>query len=334
MKILLTGGVGYIGSHTAVALAQAGHEVTLFDNLSNSRPEVVDHIEKIVGYRIPLIEGDVRDTEMLSIALRDQGTDAVIHLAGLKAVGDSVREPIEYFSNNVQGAISLLKAMHLNAIKRIVFSSSATVYGTPQYLPYDEEHPTQAINPYGRTKLHVEEMLQDLALSDSGWQIAILRYFNPVGAHDSGLIGEQPNGVPNNLMPYLAQVASGRLRELTVFGDDYPTRDGTGERDYIHVMDLAEGHLAALNFLAQKQGWHAFNLGTGHATTVMELVRQFEHASNRHIPLSISGRRAGDLPAYYAKATKAKQVLGWEAKRGIEDMCSSAWRWERGLHDH
>lgn len=334
MNVLLTGGTGYIGSHTAVTLAEAGHRVTLFDNLCNSQRDVVSRLEKITGQAITFVEGDVRDTALLSTTLRQHKIDAVIHFAGLKAVADSVAHPVDYFATNVQGSISLLQAMQANHIKTLVFSSSATVYGVPQYLPYDEAHPTNAINPYGRTKLHVEGMLSDLAASDPVWSIAVLRYFNPVGAHNSALIGELPNGVPNNLMPYLVQVASGRLRELRVFGGDYETRDGTGERDYIHVMDLAEGHLAALDFLSEHTGWHAFNLGTGNSTSVLELVHTFESVTGKAIPVKIVERRAGDLPAYYAKPAKAHQVLGWKAKRGVKEMCLSAWCWEVGYsHD-
>jgi UDP-glucose 4-epimerase len=275
------------------------------------------------------VDGDMRDTKLLSDTLKQKNINAVIHFAGLKAVSDSVKNPIDYFSNNVHGSLSLVQAMQQNGIKKLVFSSSATVYGAPQYLPYDEDHPTNAINPYGRSKLHIEEMLSDLANSDPLWSIVVLRYFNPLGAHESALIGERPSGTPNNLMPYLLQVASGRLAKLNIFGDDYPTSDGTGERDFIHVMDLAEGHLAALNFIFHKLGWHAINLGTGNSTSVLELVRKFECATHKKIPLKITSRRLGDLPAYYAKTNKAKKLLGWEAKRSIEDMCLTAWAWEK-----
>jgi len=333
MNVLLTGGTGYIGSHTAVVLANAGHRVTLFDNLCNSQRDVVSRLEEITGQAMDFVEGDVRDTALLSSTFKQYNIDAVIHFAGLKAVGDSVAHPLDYFATNVQGSISLLQAMQANEIKTLVFSSSATVYGEPQYLPYDEAHPTNAINPYGRTKLHVEEMLSDLAASDPTWSIAVLRYFNPVGAHDSALIGELPTGVPNNLMPYLVQVASGRQDVLRVFGSDYDTCDGTGERDYIHVMDLAEGHMAALNFLADNTGWHAVNLGTGSATSVLALVHTFESVTGKTIPVNMVGRRAGDLPAYYANPAKAQTLLGWCAKRSVEEMCVSAWRWEEGCTD-
>ena len=328
MNVLLTGGTGYIGSHTAVVLTNAGHRVTLFDNLCNSQRDLVSRLEEITGQAMDFVEGDVRDTALLSSTFKQYNIDAVIHFAGLKAVGDSVAHPLDYFATNVQGSISLLQAMQANEIKTLVFSSSATVYGEPQYLPYDEAHPTNAINPYGRTKLHVEEMLSDLAASDPTWSIAVLRYFNPVGAHDSALIGELPTGVPNNLMPYLVQVASGRQDVLRVFGSDYDTCDGTGERDYIHVIDLVEGHMAALNFLADNTGWHAVNLGTGSATSVLALVHTFESVTGKTIPVNMVGRRPGDLPAYYANPAKAQTLLGWCAKRSVEEMCVSAWRWE------
>ena len=333
MNVLLTGGTGYIGSHTAVVLANAGHRVTLFDNLCNSQRDVVSRLEEITGQAMDFVEGDIRDTALLSSTFKQYNIDAVIHFAGLKAVGDSVAHPLDYFATNVQGSISLLQAMQANEIKTLAFSSSATVYGEPQYLPYDEAHPTNAVNPYGRTKLHVEEMLSDLAASDPTWSIAVLRYFNPVGAHDSALIGELPTGVPNNLMPYLVQVASGRQDVLRVFGSDYDTCDGTGERDYIHVIDLAEGHMAALNFLADNTGWHAVNLGTGSATSVLALVHTFESVTGKTIPVNMVGRRAGDLPAYYANPAKAQTLLGWCAKRSVEEMCVSAWRWEEGCTD-
>lgn len=333
MNVLLTGGTGYIGSHTAVVLTNAGHRVTLFDNLCNSQRDLVSRLEEITGQAMDFVEGDVRDTALLSSTFKQYNIDAVIHFAGLKAVGDSVAHPLDYFATNVQGSISLLQAMQANEIKTLVFSSSATVYGEPQYLPYDEAHPTNAINPYGRTKLHVEEMLSDLAASDPTWSIAVLRYFNPVGAHDSALIGELPTGVPNNLMPYLVQVASGRQDVLRVFGSDYDTCDGTGERDYIHVIDLVEGHMAALNFLADNTGWHAVNLGTGSATSVLALVHTFESVTGKTIPVNMVGRRPGDLPAYYANPAKAQTLLGWCAKRSVEEMCVSAWRWEEGCTD-
>jgi UDP-glucose 4-epimerase len=274
----------------------------------------------------------VRDTDKLEGALKAYKIDAVIHFAGLKAVGESVEKPIDYYDNNVTGTISLLKAMRAADVKTLVFSSSATVYGDPQYLPLDEAHPTSATNPYGRSKLQIEEILADVATSDGSWRIACLRYFNPVGAHDSGLIGEDPNDIPNNLMPYIAQVASGRLPKLNVFGDDYDTKDGTGVRDYIHVMDLAEGHNAALDFLEHETGWHAINLGTGTGYSVLEMVKAFEAASKRSVSYKIAPRRAGDIASCYAKADKAKQQLAWQAARTLEDMCTSTWKFHRSLN--
>ncbi|WP_374276676.1 UDP-glucose 4-epimerase GalE [Azonexus sp.] len=331
MNILLTGGTGYIGSHTAVVLAEAGHRPVLLDNLSNSSADVVDRLAQITGTRFPFIEGDIRDTALLRRVLADEGIGAVVHFAGLKAVGESVEQPLRYYDNNVGGTISLLQAMDETGVGTLVFSSSATVYGQPAYLPLDEVHPTGATNPYGRTKLHIEEMLAELAASGTNWRIACLRYFNPVGAHASGLIGEDPNGIPNNLMPYIARVAGGRLPFLNVFGDDYPTPDGTGVRDYIHVMDLAEGHRAALDFLAGSAGagWHAFNLGTGCGYSVLDMVRAFEQASGRPVPYRIAPRRPGDVAACYAKADKAADQLAWRALRSLDDMCASTWHFQQ-----
>jgi len=329
MNILLTGGNGYIGSHTAVVLAQAGHQVVLYDNLCNSRADVAQRLARIVGRPLPLVQGDVRDGARLTQTLRAHAIEAVVHFAGLKAVGESVARPLDYYDNNVAGTVQLLQAMHTAEVRKLVFSSSATVYGEPQYLPLDEAHPTRATNPYGRSKLHIEDMLADLAASDASWRIACLRYFNPVGAHDSGLIGEDPQGVPNNLMPYVAQVAGGRRERLQVFGGDYPTPDGTGVRDYIHVMDLAEGHEAALRFLQTQPGWHAFNLGTGQGHSVLEMVRAFEGASGRAVPYVIVGRRPGDVATCYASADKAARLLQWRARRGLQEMCESTWRWQR-----
>jgi UDP-glucose 4-epimerase len=327
-RVLLTGGMGYIGSHTAVVLTEAGHEVVLYDNLCNSKVSVLDRLETIIWKRLPFIEGDVRDTDKVEGVLKAHKIDAVIHFAGLKAVGESVEKPIDYYDNNVTGTISLLKAMRAAEVKTLVFSSSATVYGDPQYLPLDEAHPTSATNPYGRSKLQIEEILADVAKSDTSWHIACLRYFNPVGAHDSGLIGEDPNDIPNNLMPYIAQVASGKLPKLNVFSDDYDTKDGTGVRDYIHVMDLAEGHNAALDFLEHETGWHAINLGTGTGYSVLEMIKAFEAASGQSVPYQIAPRRAGDIASCYAKADKARQKLGWLATRTLEDMCASAWQFQ------
>ena len=331
MNILLTGGAGYISSHTAVVLSQLGHQVVLYDNLSNSSDAVLEKLAQITSQCMHFVKGDVRDTELLRNALASHGIDAVIHFAGLKAVGESVERPVDYYANNVQGTISLLQAMQLEKIKTLVFSSSATVYGEPEYLPLDENHPTSATNPYGRSKLHIEEILNDVAKSDHQWRIVCLRYFNPVGAHESGLIGENPNGVPNNLMPYIAQVAAGQRPELSVFGGDYPTPDGTGVRDYIHVMDLAEGHAAALNFLTETTGWHAINLGTGKGCSVLEMVDAFEKASCRKVPYAVVARRAGDVAACYADPKKAGELLNWTANRSLEEMCASSWRFQQAV---
>ena len=315
MNILLTGGTGYIGSHTAVDLVEAGHKVVLFDNLSNSCRDVVGRLERITNQSIPFVEGDIRDTLLLSKTITEKKVDAVIHFAGFKAVGESVKRPLEYFDNNVGGTISLLEAMQENHVKMLVFSSSATVYGEPQYLPIDENHPTSATNPYGRTKLHIEEILQDVVASDSAFGVVCLRYFNPVGAHESGLIGESPDGTPNNLMPFVSQVAAGKRVKVSVFGDDYPTVDGTGVRDYIHVLDLASGHLAAINFLDGTKGWHAINLGTGYGSSVLEMIGQFSSSSDRSIPCEVVGRRPGDVASCYASAEKAEKLLKWKATR-------------------
>lgn len=329
MSILLTGGTGYIGSHAAVVMAQAGHDVVLFDNFCNSQPDVAKRVANITGKQIPLVQGDVRDTKLLDSTLRQHGVTAVMHFAGLKAVGESVQMPVDYYANNVQGTISLLQAMQATGVRQLVFSSSATVYGEAQYLPYDEDHPRTATNPYGRTKLQVEEILEDLAASDASWHIALLRYFNPVGAHESGLIGELPNGIPNNLMPFVAQVATGQRTHLNVFGDDYETMDGTGERDYIHVMDLVEGHRCALEWLQHNYGCTAFNLGTGRGNTVLEMVRAFEAASGRSVPYQIVDRRPGDVAKSYANVEKARSQLNWSAQRTLDHMCASTWNWQR-----
>ncbi len=329
MNVLLTGGMGYIGSHTVVVLLRAGHQVVLYDNLSNSSDKVLEKLYQITGKPIPFVKGDVRDTELLKATLAAHEIDAVIHFAGLKAVGKSVEKPVEYYANNVQGTISLLQAMQPVGIKTLVFSSSATVYGEPRYLPLDENHPTSATNPYGRSKLHIEEMLKDVAASASDWRIACLRYFNPVGAHESGLIGENPNGVPNNLMPYIAQVATGQRTVLNVFGGDYPTENGTGVRDYIHVMDLAEGHAASLGFLSRTTGWHAVNLGTGQGYSVLDMVQAFEKVSGCQVPYQIVARRAGDVAACYANPNKASECLNWRAMRSLDDMCASTWRFQQ-----
>lgn len=332
MSILLTGGTGYIGSHTAVVLAGAGHQVVLYDNLANSSASVVDRLTTIIGRRPVFTQGDIRDTEQLIRTMKAHGVTRVVHFAGLKAVGDSVEKPLDYYDNNVAGTVSLLKAMAAVGARTLVFSSSATVYGIPEYLPYDEAHPTRATNPYGRTKLQIEEILADLANSDPQWRIARLRYFNPVGAHDSGLIGEDPLGIPNNLMPYIARVAAGQLEQLAVFGNDYPTPDGTGVRDYIHVMDLAEGHRAALDYLAAHPGGAGactWNLGTGQGYSVLEMVEAFAAASGKDIPYRIAPRRAGDIAAFYADPGKAARELGWQARRSLAEMCASTWQFQQ-----
>ena len=329
MNVLLTGGAGYIGNHTAVALFEAGHRVVVYDNFSNSERGALKRLEQILGAPVTTIEGDVRDTALLQRTLTVQQIDAVIHFAGLKAVGESVRIPIDYYANNVQGTISLLQAMQRTPCRTLVFSSSATVYGDPQYLPINEQHPTAATNAYGRSKLHIEQILGDVSLSDPAWRLVVLRYFNPVGAHSSGLIGENPNGIPNNLMPFVAQVAVGKLRELSVYGQDYNTPDGTGVRDYIHVMDLAEGHVAALNYLKQHAGIHTFNLGTGRGYSVLEMVAAFEAASSKPVPYKIAPRRAGDIASSYASVDFAAQALGWQATRDLKQMCESSWKFQQ-----
>ncbi len=329
MRILLTGGAGYIGSHTAVVLSRLDHDVVLFDNLSNSGSEVIERISKISGKDIEFFYGDVRDTPALRFTINKYCVDAVIHFAGLKSVGDSVVNPIDYYANNVQGTISLVQAMQETSVRTLVFSSSATVYGQPEYLPLDERHPVRATNPYGRSKVHVEDALNDLSASNPDWRVVCLRYFNPVGAHESGLIGENPSGQPNNLMPYLAQVASGMRPHLNIFGNNYPTPDGTGVRDFIHVMDLAEGHAAALDFLTTHVGWHAINLGTGLSHSVIEMVCAFERASGKKIPYQVVSRRHGDVAACYADPSKAAELLNWKACRTLEDMCASAWNYQK-----
>jgi UDP-glucose 4-epimerase len=327
--ILVTGGAGYIGSHTCVELLSAGQDVVVFDNFSNSHPESLKRVEAITGRKIQLVEGDIRDQAALEEALRRFRCTSVIHFAGLKAVGESVEKPLDYYDNNVIGTHRLLKAMGNCGVKTLVFSSSATVYGEPQRLPLTEDHPLSATNPYGRTKLVIEDMLRDLHRSDPSWQIGILRYFNPVGAHVSGLIGEDPQGIPNNLMPFVAQVAVGRREQLKVWGDDYPTPDGTGVRDYIHVVDLAIGHLKALKRLSEPQCFEV-NLGTGTGYSVLDVVKAFEKASGRPVPYELAPRRPGDVASCYADPAFAAELLDWRAERGIEAMCVDAWRWQSG----
>ena len=325
---LVTGGLGYIGSHTVVELLAAGHRVRIVDNLSNSKIAVLDRIEEISGRRPEFIKADIRDRGAMRDALA--GSDAVIHFAGLKAVGESVEKPLLYYRNNVEGSIALFEAMAETGVKTVVFSSSATVYGDPQSVPIREDAPLSATNPYGRSKLMIEDILRDVAKADPSWRIGLLRYFNPVGAHASGRIGEDPNGIPNNLMPYVAQVAVGKLECLSVFGNDYPTPDGTGVRDYIHVVDLAKGHLAALATLERRDGLLTVNLGTGCGYSVLEMVKAFEKASGRPVPYRIAPRRAGDIATCYADPTLAAELLGWRAEKNLEDMCADAWRWQSG----
>lgn len=325
--ILVTGGAGYIGSHTCVELLNSGQDVVVFDNFCNSHPESIRRVEKITGKKVAVVKGDIRDQADVEAALRQYDCQSVIHFAGLKAVGESVEKPLEYYDNNVIGTHRLLQAMINCGVKTLVFSSSATVYGDPQRLPLTEDHPLSATNPYGRTKLVIEDMLRDLYRSDSSWRIGILRYFNPVGAHESGLIGEDPQGIPNNLMPFVAQVAVGRRDCLKVWGSDYPTPDGTGVRDYIHVVDLANGHLKALARLSSPQCFEV-NLGTGMGYSVLEVVRAFAEASCRQVPFELAPRRAGDIAACYADPTFASSMLGWRAERGLDAMCVDAWRWQ------
>lgn len=325
--ILVTGGAGYIGSHTCVELLRAGMDVVVFDNFSNSHPESLKRVESITGRKVKLVEGDIRDQAAVAAALRQFDCQAVIHFAGLKAVGESVEKPLEYYDNNVIGTHRLLSAMSECGVKTLVFSSSATVYGEPQRLPLTEDHPLSATNPYGRTKLVIEDMLRDLYRSDPSWRIGILRYFNPVGAHESGLIGEDPQGMPNNLMPFVAQVAVGRREQLKVWGDDYPTPDGTGVRDYIHVVDLAIGHLKALACLSDPQCF-AVNLGTGTGYSVLDVVKAFEKASGRPVPYELAPRRSGDVASCYADPAFAAELLNWRAERNMDAMCVDAWRWQ------
>lgn len=324
MNVLLTGGCGYIGSHIAVVLMQVGHEAVILDNLSNSSADVVDRVESIIGRRPAFHKGDVADVDLVRRVLRDHSIDSVIHLAGLKSVAESVQQPLRYFQNNLCGALGLLEAMNAESVVNLVFSSSATIYGNPKYLPVDEEHPKSVVNAYGRTKLQIENVLYDICKSGTDLGVVCLRYFNPVGSHESGLIGDRPNGIPNNLMPYVVQVAAGERTHLNVFGGDYPTVDGTGVRDFIHVMDLAEGHVAALEYLAERRGWHAFNLGTGRGYSVLEMVKAFEHVTGRHVPHKIVARREGDVACSYADVRLALHDLNWKASRTLEDMCSSA----------
>lgn len=328
MAILITGGAGYIGSHTCVELLNTNYEIVVVDNFCNSNPEAIHRIRKITGCSFPFYQIDLLDEDSLDRVFRENNIEAVIHFAGLKAVGESVAFPLTYYSTNIISTLTLCKTMQRHQVKKLVFSSSATVYGTPVTFPIAEESHLGAINPYGRTKLMIEEMLKDLYQSDHDWSISILRYFNPVGAHDSGLIGEDPNGVPNNLMPYITQVAIGKLKQLSVFGNQYPTVDGTGIRDYIHVVDLAKGHLKALEKASFSSGIEVYNLGTGKGYSVLEMIKAFEKASGKKISYKIVHARPGDVAICYADSGKAKGNLGWEAKKKIDEMCEDAWRWQ------
>jgi UDP-glucose 4-epimerase len=332
--VLVTGGTGFIGSHTAVELLAAGRDVLIVDNLCNSKASVLDRIERIAGRRPGFAELDIRDRSALRALMAGSRIESVVHFAGLKAVAESVEKPLSYYDNNVTGSAALLACMAEVGIRTIAFSSSATVYGEPASVPIREDFPTSPGNPYGRTKLVVEHMLQDVAAADPAWSVAILRYFNPVGAHDSGLIGEDPKGIPNNLMPYIAQVAEGRLKELPVFGFDYPTPDGTGVRDYIHVADLARGHLAALDALRPGAGVLTVNLGTGRGYSVLEMVTAFVRATGKEVPYRRMPRRAGDIAQCYADPRRARELLGWRAKLGVDAMCADAWRWQRWASDN
>ncbi len=328
MRILVTGGAGYIGTHTLVELLKNGHSPVVVDNLRNSRIEALDRVREITGKDFPFYKADILDKEALHKIFSENSIEAVIHFAGLKAVGESVEKPLEYYHNNVTGTISLLEVMRINNVRKMVFSSSATVYGDPHKVPITEEFPLSGTNPYARTKLMIEDILRDCTISDSTWRIVLLRYFNPVGAHPSGRIGEDPNGIPNNLLPYITQVAVGRLETLSVFGNDYSTKDGTGVRDYIHVVDLAQGHLKALDKLTQGTGIYAYNLGTGKGYSVLEIIRAFEKASRKKIPYKITARRPGDIAECYSDPSLAKAELNWKAEKGIDEMCADSWRWQ------
>ncbi len=328
MHILVTGGAGYIGSHTTVELLNSGHSVVVIDNLSNSSKESLRRVEKITGKNIEFHEFDLRNQDMLHAVFNANSFDAVVHFAGLKAVGESVAKALYYYQNNLESTLCLLESMKQFDVKKLVFSSSATVYGDPEFLPITEVAPRRATNPYGQTKLMIEQILEDVSASSEGWNITSLRYFNPIGAHESGLIGEDPNGLPNNLLPYVAQVASGKLEKVRVFGDDYNTPDGTGIRDYIHVVDLAKAHLAALNNLDHPNIYKAYNIGTGGADSVLDMVKAFEAASGKEIPYEVVARRPGDIASCYADASLAEKELGWKAQFTIEEGCRDAWKWQ------
>ncbi len=328
MNVLVTGGMGYIGSHTSIQMIQAGMTPVIFDNLYNSKKTVLDRIEKVSGVRPTFVQGDIRDKAVLVEVLKQHNIEAVIHFAGLKAVGESVAKPLEYYDNNVHGTLVLVDAMREVGVKTLVFSSSATVYGDPASVPITEDFPTSATNPYGRSKLMVEECLTDFHKANPEWSITLLRYFNPVGSHPSGELGEDPQGIPNNLMPFVSQVAVGRREFLSVFGSDYPTKDGTGVRDYIHVMDLSDGHVAALQKVGRKDGLHVYNLGTGNGYSVLEMVKAFESASGKQVPYQIVDRRPGDIAECWADPAKAMKELEWCAERTLEQMTEDTWRWQ------
>ncbi|WP_040203728.1 UDP-glucose 4-epimerase GalE [Neobacillus jeddahensis] len=329
MSILVTGGAGYIGSHTCIELLNAGFDIVVLDNYANSKPEALKRIKEITGKDFPFYKVDLLDRSSVDNVFAENQIEAVIHFAGLKAVGESVSIPLHYYHNNITGTLILCEVMKKYDVKNLVFSSSATVYGMPERVPISEDFPLSATNPYGKTKLMIEEILRDVYVADQGWSIALLRYFNPIGAHESGRIGEDPNGIPNNLMPFITQVAVGKLKELQVFGNDYSTVDGSGVRDYIHVVDLAIGHLKALGKVMNSNGVEAYNLGTGTGYSVLEIVSAFEHAAEVSIPYKIVDRRPGDVAVCYADPSKAKNVLGWTASKGIADMCRDSWRWQK-----
>lgn len=329
MRILVTGGAGFIGSHTCLSLLNEGHEVVVFDNLCNSSEEALNRVKKLTGKELTFYKADMLDREAMEEIFDREKIDAVIHFAGLKAVGESVAKPLEYYYNNITGTLILCDVMRKHGVKKIIFSSSATVYGDPAFIPITEECPKgKCTNPYGQTKSMLEEMLTDIQKADPEWTVILLRYFNPVGAHESGMIGEDPSGIPNNLTPYITQVAVGKLKEVGVFGNDYDTPDGTGVRDYIHVMDLAEGHVKALKKFADKPDVYVYNLGTGQGYSVLDMIKAFSKAVGKEIPYVIRERRPGDIASCYADPAKAKAELGWEAKRGIDEMCADGWRWQ------
>jgi UDP-glucose 4-epimerase len=328
MAVLVTGGAGFIGSHTCVLLIEAGYEIIIFDNFSNASRESIRRVESLVKQSIPLIEGDIRNKDDLNTAFKTYHIETVIHFAGLKAVGESIEHPLSYYSNNITGTLTLCEVMAEFNCKQIVFSSSATVYGNPAYCPITENFPLSTTNPYGSSKLFIEHILRDLFISDNSWKIILLRYFNPVGAHESGTIGEDPNGIPNNLIPFITQTAIGKRKSLAIFGDDYETPDGTGVRDYIHVMDLAEGHVKALSIIDSLKDVMTINLGTGRGYSVLEMVKSFEKVVGKPIPYHIAPRRSGDIATCYADSTYAKEVLGWTAKKTLDEMCQDSWHWQ------